>query len=145
MHILCGTAGSQRALSRNGAICFPPTGHDGGFIFDGGCGGSAGAPFQMKVAVVGATGVVGETILRVLEERRVPVDGVGLFASRTRGEVRETTHEALANFDAVFFASSEDASEKYAPPLLERGAVVIDNSSTFRMREDVPLIVPREW
>lgn len=96
----------------------------------------------MKVAVVGATGVVGETILRVLEERRVPVDGVGLFASRTRGEVRETTHEALEKYDAVFFASSEDASEKYAPPLLERGAVVIDNSSTFRMREDVPLIVP---
>ena len=96
----------------------------------------------MKVAVVGATGVVGETILRVLEERRVPVDGIGRFASRTRGDVCETTHEALENFDAVFFASSEDASEKYAPPLLERGAVVIDNSSTFRMREDVPLIVP---
>jgi aspartate-semialdehyde dehydrogenase len=96
----------------------------------------------VKVAVVGATGVVGETILRVLEERRVPVDGVGRFASRTRGEVQETTPEALAQYDAVFFASSEDASEKYAPPLLERGAVVIDNSSTFRLREGVPLIVP---
>lgn len=96
----------------------------------------------MKVAVVGATGVVGETILRVLEERRVPVDSLGLFASRTRGDVLETTPEALADYDAVFFASSEDASEKYAPPLLERGAVVIDNSSTYRMREDVPLIVP---
>ncbi|HKU67954.1 MAG TPA: Asd/ArgC dimerization domain-containing protein [Candidatus Baltobacteraceae bacterium] len=96
----------------------------------------------MKVAVVGATGVVGETILRVLEERRVPVDGVGRFASRTRGDVQETTADALAQYDAIFFASSEDASEKYAPPLLERGAVVIDNSSTFRMREGVPLIVP---
>lgn len=96
----------------------------------------------MRVAVVGATGVVGETILRVLEERAVPVDSLGLFASRTRGDVRETTSEALAEYDAVFFASSEDASEKYAPPLLERGAVVIDNSSTYRMRDDVPLIVP---
>jgi len=96
----------------------------------------------MKVAVVGATGVVGETILRVLEERRVPVESIGRFASRTRGDVRETTPEALAQYDAVFFASSEDASEKYAPPLLERGAVVIDNSSTFRMRDGVPLIVP---
>lgn len=96
----------------------------------------------MKVAVVGATGVVGETILRVLEERGVPVDGVGRFASRTRGNVQETTPEALAQYDAVFFASSEDASEKYAPPLLERGTVVIDNSSTFRLRDDVPLIVP---
>lgn len=96
----------------------------------------------MKVAVVGATGVVGETILRVLEERGVPIDDVGRFASRTRGDVLETTPEALAQYDAVFFASSEDASEKYAPPLLERGAVVIDNSSTFRMREGVPLVVP---
>ena len=96
----------------------------------------------MRVAVVGATGVVGETILRVLEERQVPVDEIGLFASRTRGDVHETTLEALADYDAVFFASSEDASEKYAPPLLERGAVVIDNSSTYRMREGVPLIVP---
>ena len=96
----------------------------------------------MKVAVVGATGVVGETILRVLEERHVPVESVGLFASRTRGDVHETTPEALAEYDAVFFASSEDASEKYAPPLLERGAVVIDNSSTYRMRDGVPLIVP---
>jgi aspartate-semialdehyde dehydrogenase len=96
----------------------------------------------VKVAVVGATGVVGETILRVLKERQVPVDDIGRFASHTRGDVQATTPEALAQYDAVFFASSEDASEKYAPPLLERGAVVIDNSSTFRMRDGVPLIVP---
>lgn len=96
----------------------------------------------MNVAVVGATGVVGETILRVLEERNVPIDRLGLFASRDRGNVRATTDEALAQYDAVFFASSEDASERYAPPLLDRGAIVIDNSSTFRMRSGVPLIVP---
>ena len=96
----------------------------------------------MNVAVVGATGVVGETILRVLEERNVPIDRLGLFASRERGNVRATTDEALAQYDAVFFASSEDASERYAPPLLDRGAIVIDNSSTFRMRSGVPLIVP---
>lgn len=96
----------------------------------------------MKVAIVGATGVVGETILRVLDERHVPVERVGRFASRTRDGVQETTPEALAQYDAVFFASSEDASEKYAPPLLERGAFVIDNSSTYRMRDGVPLIVP---
>ena len=96
----------------------------------------------MKVAVVGATGVVGETILRVLDERHVPVESVGLFASRDRGNVHATTDEALAEYDAVFFASSEDASERYAPALLDRGAIVIDNSSTFRMREGVPLIVP---
>jgi aspartate-semialdehyde dehydrogenase len=96
----------------------------------------------VKVAVVGATGVVGETIVRVLEERKVPVERVGLFASRTRDNVQATTPEALRDFDAVFFAGSEDASERYAPAILERGAVVIDNSSTYRMRADVPLIVP---
>jgi len=96
----------------------------------------------MKVAIVGATGVVGETIARVLQERRTPVERVGLFASRTRDNVQATTPEALREYDAVFFASSEDASERYAPELLERGAVVIDNSSTFRMKPGVPLIVP---
>lgn len=96
----------------------------------------------MNIAVVGATGVVGETIVRVLEERRVPVDRLGLFASRTRDNVQATTPEALSEFDAVFFASSEDASERYAPALVERGAIVIDNSSTFRLRPGVPLIVP---
>jgi aspartate-semialdehyde dehydrogenase len=96
----------------------------------------------MKVAVVGATGVVGETILRVLAERKLSLEHVGLFASRTRDNVQATTPEALEGYDAVFFASSEDASERFAPAILERGGLVIDNSSTFRMREGVPLIVP---
>jgi aspartate-semialdehyde dehydrogenase len=96
----------------------------------------------MKIAVVGATGVVGETILRVLEERRVPAERIGLFASRTRDNVQATTPEALREFDAVFFASSEDASERFAPEIVERGGIVIDNSSTYRMRADVPLIIP---
>lgn len=96
----------------------------------------------MNVAVVGATGVVGETIVRVLKERSVPVGRLGLFASRERNGIRRASAEALAGFDAVFFASSEDASEQFAPALLQSGAVVIDNSSTFRMRDDVPLVVP---
>ncbi len=95
----------------------------------------------MRIAVVGATGVVGETIVRVLRERGI--DGeVGLFASRSRDGVLATSDESLAPYDAVFFAGTEDASETYAPAILQRGGVVIDNSSTFRMREDVPLIVP---
>jgi aspartate-semialdehyde dehydrogenase len=96
----------------------------------------------MKIAVVGATGVVGETILRVLEERNVPVDAIGRFASRARDGVEATTHERLRDFDVVFFASGEDASETYAPPLLERGTFVIDNSSTFRLTDGVPLVIP---
>jgi aspartate-semialdehyde dehydrogenase len=96
----------------------------------------------MKVAVVGATGVVGETILRVLEERGIETGPVGRFASRDRDGVRATTDEALAAYDVVFFASGEDASERYVPALAARGAFAIDNSSTYRMHADVPLIVP---
>jgi aspartate-semialdehyde dehydrogenase len=106
----------------------------------------------MNVAVVGATGVVGETILRVLEERRVPIGDLAPFASRARAgavrfrgkalDVRATDDEALRGFEVVFFASGEDSSERYAPALLERGSFVIDNSSTFRMKPGVPLIVP---
>lgn len=107
---------------------------------------------MIDVAVVGATGVVGETILRVLEERAVPVGRLGAFASRDRSnaarfagaaiDVRAVDPAALGEYDAVFFASNEDASERYAPALVERGRVVIDNSSTFRMRDGVPLVIP---
>lgn len=97
---------------------------------------------MLKVAIVGATGVVGETIARVLEERKVPVDTLGRFASRARDGVEATTPERLRDFDVVFFAGGEDASEIYAPALIEHGTYVIDNSSTFRMRAGVPLVIP---
>jgi aspartate-semialdehyde dehydrogenase len=96
----------------------------------------------MNVAVVGATGAVGETIVQVLRERKVPVERLGLFASRARDGVQETSTEALEPFDTVFFAGSDETSSQFAPPILERGGVVIDNSSTYRMRSDVPLVVP---
>ena len=97
---------------------------------------------MLKVAIVGATGVVGETIARVLEERKVPVDTLGRFASRARDGIEATTPERLRDFDVVFFAGGEDASETYAPALVEQGTYVIDNSSTFRMRAGVPLVIP---
>jgi aspartate-semialdehyde dehydrogenase len=97
---------------------------------------------MLKVAIVGATGVVGETIARVLEERKVPVDTLGRFASRARDGIEATTPERLRDFDVVFFAGGEDASETYAPALVEQGTYVIDNSSTFRMRTGVPLVIP---
>ncbi len=108
----------------------------------------------MKVAVVGVTGVVGEMILRVLDERKVAVDELGAFASRDRAEplhwrgkaweIQAATPEALRDgrFDAVFFASSDDASEALTEHALAGGAVVIDNSAANRMRVDVPLVVP---
>ena len=97
---------------------------------------------MLSVAVVGATGVVGETILRVLDERRVPVERLGRFASRARDGIEAVSHERLAEFDVIFFAGGEDASEMYAPALVQRGRYVIDNSSTFRMSDDVPLVIP---
>jgi len=107
---------------------------------------------NLDVAVVGATGAVGETIVRVLEERNLPVARLTAFASRERTaavrfrgrsiDVRATSVTALQGFDVVFFAGGEDAAETYAPALVERGTVVIDNSSTFRLRDDVPLILP---
>jgi aspartate-semialdehyde dehydrogenase len=106
----------------------------------------------LNVAVVGATGVVGETILRVLEERGVAIAELAPFGSRARSnavrfrdamlDVRAADAEALRGYDVVFFASGEDSSERYAPALVERGAFVIDNSSTFRMSEGVPLVIP---
>lgn len=96
----------------------------------------------MNVAVVGATGAVGETIVQVLHERNIPVERLGLFASRARNGVQETSTEALQPYDTVFFAGSDEASSEFVPPILERGGVVIDNSSTYRMRADVALVVP---
>jgi aspartate-semialdehyde dehydrogenase len=106
----------------------------------------------MNVAVVGATGAVGETIVQVLEERNLPIRELAPFASRERSQavrfrgrpldVRAASADALRGYDVVFFAGGEDASEKYAPALLERGSIVIDNSATYRMARNVPLIVP---
>ena len=108
----------------------------------------------MKVAVVGVTGVVGEMILRVLDERHVAVDELGAFASHDRDEplawrgrswpILAATPSALrdGNYDAVFFASSNDASEALAEHALAGGAVVIDNSAVYRMNVDVPLVIP---
>ncbi len=106
----------------------------------------------MNIAIVGVTGAVGETILRVLDERAVPVGSLGAFASRDRPEpltfrgkawpIKAASEAALAGFDVVFFASSEDASATLARSLAQRGATVIDNSATFRMEEGVPLCVP---
>jgi len=108
----------------------------------------------VKLAIVGVTGVVGETILRVLDERAIAVDELAAFASRERSEplefrgkkvrIRAATPEALASgkFDVVFFASSDDASGELTQPALDSGAKVIDNSASFRMTEGVPLVIP---
>jgi aspartate-semialdehyde dehydrogenase len=87
-----------------------------------------------------------------LDERNVAVAALGAFASRDRSEplrfrdrdvaIRKATPEALAGYDVVLFASSDDASAELAEACAAGGAVVIDNSATFRERADVPLVVP---
>lgn len=95
---------------------------------------------------------MGETIVRVLEERSIPIERIGAFASRARTgavkyrggalDVEPATQENLRGYDVVFFAGGEDASEAFVPGLEAQGAIIIDNSATFRMREGVPLLVP---
>ncbi|HZO94814.1 MAG TPA: aspartate-semialdehyde dehydrogenase [Candidatus Baltobacteraceae bacterium] len=108
----------------------------------------------MRVAVIGATGVVGGAILRVLEERNVSVDALLAYASRDRAEgvrfrgetvpVFAATRERLAGDrpHVALFASSDDASAELARALVDAGAVVIDNSATFRLTPGIPLVVP---
>ena len=105
------------------------------------------------VAVVGATGAVGETMLRVLHERKFPVGKVyALASSRSAGKRvqfgdRYLVVEDLDAFDFSkvqigLFSAGGSISEKYAPRAVEAGCVVVDNTSQFRLDEDVPLVVP---
>jgi aspartate-semialdehyde dehydrogenase len=106
----------------------------------------------MRVAVVGATGVVGSTILEVMRERSFPADEVVAFASeRSAGKTiewgeRELTVQALSDesiqaFDLALFSAGSATSEEWAPRFARAGAVVVDNSSQWRMHENVPLVV----
>ena len=105
------------------------------------------------LALVGATGIVGQEILRVLEERDFPLSNVTLLASAhsegTRLEfrnhsyvVRLPTREAFTGVDIAIFATSPEVSKDYAPHAVRAGAVVIDSSSAFRLDPAVPLCVP---
>jgi aspartate-semialdehyde dehydrogenase len=106
----------------------------------------------MRVAVVGATGAVGSTMLEVLAERSFPADAVVPFASeRSAGRTldwdgRSLTIEPLGDetiqgFDIALFSAGSKVSEEWAPRFADAGAVVVDNSSQWRMHEDVPLVV----
>ena len=103
----------------------------------------------MKVAVVGGTGVVGTTMLRLLRERSFPADELVPFASpRSAGRevdglpVRVLDESAeIDGFEIALFSAGASTSRKWAPRFVERGATVIDNSSAFRRDPDVPLVV----
>jgi aspartate-semialdehyde dehydrogenase len=106
-----------------------------------------------RIAVVGATGAVGQEILRTLERRNFPVSQLKPLASaRSSGKkvtfagreiaVEELRAEAFTDVDYALFSAGATRSRQFADACQKAGAVMIDNSSAFRMREDVPLVVP---
>jgi aspartate-semialdehyde dehydrogenase len=109
-------------------------------------------PTSLTVAVVGATGVVGRTMVQVLGERAFPVGELRLLASgRSAGravqvegrsiEIREAVPDAFDGVDIALFSAGADISRELAPQAAARGATVIDNSSAWRMEPGVPLVV----
>ncbi|MFV0398005.1 MAG: aspartate-semialdehyde dehydrogenase [Bacteroidales bacterium] len=108
----------------------------------------------MKVAIVGASGAVGQEFLRVLEERNFPMDELVLFGSeRSAGkkytfkgkqiEVKLLQHnDDFKGVDIAFTSAGAGTSKEYAETITKFGAVMIDNSSAFRMESDIPLVVP---
>jgi aspartate-semialdehyde dehydrogenase len=108
---------------------------------------------SLNIAVVGATGLVGRTMLKVLQERRIEYHSIKLLASeRSAGQylkindedikVQELKESSFDNIDIALFSAGGTTSKKYAPIAAEKGAFVIDNSSAWRMSEGVPLVVP---
>lgn len=107
-----------------------------------------------KLAIVGATGLVGRTVLKVLEEENLPISEYKLFASaKSAGQtlkfmgrdyiVNELTESSFdKHFDFAIFSAGGDTSKKFSPIASSKGCIVIDNSSAFRMDPNVPLIVP---
>ncbi len=108
----------------------------------------------MRVAIVGASGAVGQEFLRVLEQQNFPVDELLLFGScRSAGrkyafrgkeiEVKELQHnDDFKGVDIAFTSAGAGTSREFAETVTKHGAIMIDNSSAFRMDEDVPLVVP---
>ena len=108
---------------------------------------------KYNVAVVGATGAVGNAMMAILEERKFPVNNLILLASERsegtrlefRGEtiiVRKLTHNSFEDIDIALFSAGATRSKEFAPLAVKADVVVIDNSSAFRMQDDVPLVVP---
>jgi len=107
----------------------------------------------MKVAVLGASGVVGQECLKVMAERNFPVDELKLLASkRSAGKkllycgkeytYEEATDNSFEGMDIVIGAADNATAKQFAPAIKKAGAVFIDNSSAFRLDEEVPLVVP---
>jgi len=108
---------------------------------------------EYNVAIVGATGVVGKEMRKVLEQRDFPINKLKLLASaksagrrltfkRTGVTVEKLTKDSFRGVDIALFSAGASVSKEFAPHAVKAGAIVIDNSSAFRMDENVPLVVP---
>ena len=108
---------------------------------------------DLTIAVVGATGAVGTEFLKIVEERHPDLKSLKLLASsRSAGRkmtvngreftVAETTEDSFADVDIAFISASTEISQRLGPIAVSAGATVIDDSSAFRMRPEVPLVVP---
>ena len=109
---------------------------------------------EYKLAVVGATGLVGRKVIEVLEEYNLPISNIEFFASRRSAgiefffkgkqrlvqELKESSFDE--GFDFAIFSAGSDISKKFAPIAASKGCIVVDNSSAFRMDPEVPLVVP---
>ena len=108
---------------------------------------------KYKIGILGATGAVGQEMMKILEERNFPVEELRPIASeRSAGkklpfmggevEVVAVSDDAFSGLDVVLGAAENDIAERYAPAIVKAGAVFVDNSSAFRLHEDVPLVIP---
>jgi aspartate-semialdehyde dehydrogenase len=108
---------------------------------------------SFNVAIVGATGAVGQEFLTVLAERKFPIKNLRLLASaRSAGKkiefmgktytVEELTKDSFKDIKFAFFSAGGSISKEFAPAAVQAGAIVIDNTSAFRMKEGIPLVVP---
>jgi aspartate-semialdehyde dehydrogenase len=108
---------------------------------------------KYRIGVVGATGVVGQEIIKILESRKFPVESLRLFASERslgqtvlfngeRLDVEVLSEDTLRDVDMALFSAGSSISKKFCPLAAERGIICIDNTSHYRMVEGVPLVVP---
>jgi aspartate-semialdehyde dehydrogenase len=111
------------------------------------------SPKRYNIAVAGATGAVGEVMMQILEQRKFPVKSLRLLASersvgkrlKFKGQdipVELLQKSAFKGIDIALFSAGASRSKEFAPAAWESGAVVVDNSSAFRMEPDIPLVVP---
>ena len=107
----------------------------------------------VHVAIAGATGAVGQEFLTVLAERNFPIKSLKLLASKNSAgkqvqfngqthTVEELTHDSFKDVQVAFFSAGGSVSKEFAPSAVKAGAVVVDNTSAFRMKDGIPLVVP---